>query len=169
MLYCTCNMLNMFRALLCPSSGARDYMCVITTCGVQCLVAGCRGSSAEQQAASPGRGMLHDVVVQHPSSWTHSLVPCAWPPTTSNQTLHTIGGNKTHIVSSSWWWAYECPKHVEHFISAINNSVVSSWVFFPTHIKNLFYYGYLLSDILVIRIYTVWIMQNWRLYFNGEG
>ena len=27
MVYCTCNMLNMFRALLCPSSGARDYMC----------------------------------------------------------------------------------------------------------------------------------------------
>jgi len=27
MIYCTYNMLNMFRALLCPSSGARDYMC----------------------------------------------------------------------------------------------------------------------------------------------
>ena len=39
-------MLNMFRALLCPSSGARDYMRVITAYGVQCLVAGCRGSSA---------------------------------------------------------------------------------------------------------------------------
>ena len=25
------------------------------------------------------------------------------PPTTSNQALHTIGGNNTHIVSSSWW------------------------------------------------------------------
>jgi len=27
MLYCTYNMLSMFRALLCPSSGARDYVC----------------------------------------------------------------------------------------------------------------------------------------------
>ena len=35
--YCTYNMLNTFRALLCPSSGARDYMCVITAYGVQCL------------------------------------------------------------------------------------------------------------------------------------
>jgi hypothetical protein len=51
----------MFRALLCPSSGARDYMRVITAYGVQCLVAGCRGSGAGQQAVRPGRGMLHDV------------------------------------------------------------------------------------------------------------
>ena len=49
----------MFWALLCPSSGARDYVCVITAYGVQCLVAGCRGSGAEQQAMRQGRGMLH--------------------------------------------------------------------------------------------------------------
>ena len=73
MVYCTYNMLNMFRALLCPSSGARDYMCVVIACGVQCLVTGCRVSGAGQQAVSPGRGMLHDTGVQHPSSWTHSL------------------------------------------------------------------------------------------------
>jgi len=30
----TYNLLNMFWALLCPSSGARDYTCVITTYGV---------------------------------------------------------------------------------------------------------------------------------------
>ena len=56
---CTYNMLNMFRVLLCPSSGARDYMCVTTAYGVQCLVAGCRGLGAEQQAMCPERGMLH--------------------------------------------------------------------------------------------------------------
>jgi len=38
MVYCTYHMLNTFRVLLCPSSGARDYMCVITAYGVQCLV-----------------------------------------------------------------------------------------------------------------------------------
>ena len=32
------------------------------------LVAGCRGSGAGQQAKCPGRGMLHDGVVQHPSA-----------------------------------------------------------------------------------------------------
>ena len=46
---------------------------------------------------------------------------------------HTIGGNNTHIVSSSWWWAYKCSKHVEHIISAIKHSVASSWFFFCTH------------------------------------
>ena len=60
MLYCTYDMLNMFRAPLCPSSGALDYMCVIATYGVQCLVAGCRGSGAGKQGVRPGRGMLHD-------------------------------------------------------------------------------------------------------------
>jgi len=34
MLYCTYNLLNMFRALICPSSGARDYSCVIAAHGV---------------------------------------------------------------------------------------------------------------------------------------
>ena len=38
-------------------------MCVITAYGVQCLVAGCRGSGTGQQAVRPGRGMLHDEVV----------------------------------------------------------------------------------------------------------
>jgi len=35
MVYCTYNMLNMFRAPLCQSSGAQDYMCVITAYSVQ--------------------------------------------------------------------------------------------------------------------------------------
>ena len=59
-------MLGMFRALLRPSSGAREYMCVITRYGVKCFITGCRGSGAGQQAVHPGRGMLH--VAQHPSS-----------------------------------------------------------------------------------------------------
>jgi len=33
-------------------------------------------------------------------------------------TVHTLG---------CWWWAYKCPKHVEHIISAIKRSVASSW------------------------------------------
>jgi len=59
--YFTYDMLNMFPALIRPSSGARDNMCVITAYGVQCLVAGCRGSGAGQQAVRPGRGLLHDL------------------------------------------------------------------------------------------------------------
>ena len=87
MLYCTYDMFNMFRALLCPSSGARDYVCYYR---LWCAVLGCwlSGSGAGQQAMRPGRGMLHNSVVQHPSSWTHSLLPCTWPrqPTTKHCT-----------------------------------------------------------------------------------
>ena len=50
-------------------------MCVITAYGVQCLVAGCRGSGAGQQAMCPERGMLHEL--QHPSSGTQSIL-CVW-------------------------------------------------------------------------------------------
>jgi hypothetical protein len=60
MIYCTYDMLNMFRALLGPPSGAIDYMCVIAVYGGQCLVVGCRWSGAGQQGVRPGRGMLHD-------------------------------------------------------------------------------------------------------------
>ena len=63
----------------------------------------------ELEAMCPGIWMLHDscniLLVQHPSSWTHNLLSCTRLPTTSNQALHTIGGNNTHIASSSWWWA----------------------------------------------------------------
>ena len=52
-------------------------MCVATAYGVQCLVTGCRGSGAGQQAVSPVRGML-----QHPSSWTQ---PAALHLTPDNQ------------------------------------------------------------------------------------
>ena len=77
MLYCTYDMFKMFRALICPSSGARDYLCVITAYGVQCLVVGCRGSDAGQPAVSPGRGMLHHAALhltpdnQRPSTSHH--------------------------------------------------------------------------------------------------
>ena len=57
-LYCIYGMLNMFRALLCPSSRAVDYMCVISAYGVPCLTAGCRGSDQGEQGVRQGRGML---------------------------------------------------------------------------------------------------------------
>ena len=159
MLYCTYDTLNMFGALLCPSSGAQDCMCVIAAYGVQCLVAGCQGSGEGQQGVRPGRGMLegccsiplpgqqpavlHLAPDSKQSSTAHaaslfldeSLLPFTWPPTASNQALHAIGCNNTHIVSSSWWWAWKCPKHVERIISAIKHSVTSSWFFFSTHMQ----------------------------------
>jgi hypothetical protein len=47
------------------------------------------------------------------------------PPVT--KALHTICVNNTSIVSSSWWRAYKCPKHVEQITSAIKHSAASSW------------------------------------------
>jgi hypothetical protein len=49
------------------------------------------------------------------------------PPAT--KALHTICGNNTSIVSNSWWWAYNCSKHVEQIISPIKHSVTSSYNF----------------------------------------
>jgi hypothetical protein len=55
-------------------------MCVIAAYGVQCLVAGCWGSGAGQQAVCPGRGMLHDwQFVQIPLSGRIACCPAFDP------------------------------------------------------------------------------------------
>ena len=61
----------------------------------------------------------------HPGRIACCSAPNSRPPAT--KALHTICSNNPSIVSSSWWWAYKCPKHVEQFISAIKHSVASSW------------------------------------------
>jgi hypothetical protein len=59
----------------------------------------------------------------------------------ATKALHATWCNKS-IVSSSWWWAYECPKHVEQIIRSINYWVASSWFSSPrisnnsVHIKH---------------------------------
>ena len=78
---CTYDTLNMFRGLLCPSSGARDYMCVITAYGVQCFFAGCRGQE-EGFCSIP----------------LPERTPCCPAHDPNSQSLHTIGGNRKHIV-----------------------------------------------------------------------
>ena len=50
-------MLNMFRVLLCPSPGARDYMCVVAEYGVQCL--GCWWSEVRCKTADYASGMRY--------------------------------------------------------------------------------------------------------------
>ena len=61
----------------------------------------------------------------HPGRIACCSTPNSRPPAT--KALHTICGNNTSIVSRSWWWAYECPKHIEQIIIAIKHSVASSW------------------------------------------
>ena len=61
----------------------------------------------------------------HPGRIACCPAPDRRPPSTKG--LHTICGNNTSIVSTSWWWAYKWPKLVEQIISAINHLVASSW------------------------------------------
>ena len=77
--------------------------------------------------------------IPYPERIAGCSVPDLQQPAT--KTSHTIGGNNTHVVSSSWWCALKCPKHVEHIISAMNHSVAPNWFFFCTHIN-----GYIKSS-----------------------
>ena len=61
----------------------------------------------------------------HPGHIACCSAPNSRPPAT--KALHTTCGNNTSIVSSYWWWAYKCPKHVEQIINAIKHPVASSW------------------------------------------
>ena len=106
MVYCAYNMLSMFRALLCPSSGARDYMCVITAYGVQCFVAGCWGSVQDSGLCVRHEGCYtNGQSCNIPHSGRIACCPALDLRQPATKALHTIGGNNTHIVSSSWWWA----------------------------------------------------------------
>ena len=87
------------------------------------FVAGSWLLGAGQQAMRPGWGKLCDWL--HPGSIACCSAPKSRLPAT--KALHTICGNNTSIVSSSWWWVYKCRKHVEQIISAIKHSVTSSW------------------------------------------
>ena len=62
-------------------------MCVITAYSVQCFVAGCRGSSAGQQATHPGRGMLHNC--SHATSLFLDVSPADLHLTPDNQQQST--------------------------------------------------------------------------------
>ena len=65
-------MLNMFRALLCPSSGTRGFMCVITAYGVLCL--GC--SLLEVRCRIPGYAFgMRDVAPLQSSNIPHRKLP----------------------------------------------------------------------------------------------
>jgi hypothetical protein len=97
------------------------------------LVAGSRLFGVELQAMCPGWGKLcHNF--PPPGRIACCSTPNSRPPAT--KALHTICGNNTSIVSSSWWWAYECPKHVEQIIIAIKHSVTSIWFSFVRLFKS---------------------------------
>jgi hypothetical protein len=100
MLYCTYNMLNMFRAHLCPSSGARDYMCVITAYGVRCL--GCWLSEVRCSWAAGYTSGMRDVARRPSRNIPHpgriACCPASHLQQPATKASHNIGGNNTYIV-----------------------------------------------------------------------
>ena len=95
--YC---LLNMFRAPLCPSSGAQD--CYTGGCCLWCLVlwfSSCR-SGVELRVMCPVCRML-----QHPANRTHNpqlyTRPTTWKP--KHQTPQAATTSITLL--SPWWWA----------------------------------------------------------------
>jgi hypothetical protein len=96
MVYWTYNSLNMFRAPLCPSSGARNYRDVHSVWHMALIMAGC------------WRGVCFWVMqssnIPHPqrSSILILLAGCL-------QTCMTCASAE-YTVNNSWWWAEEMPE-----------------------------------------------------------
>ena len=93
-------MLNMFRAPLCPSSGARDYMCVITAYGVRSL--GCWLLEVWCMAADYAFVMRDVARLVESCNIPHTERIAGCPPPDLQQPAtkasHTIGGNNTYSL-----------------------------------------------------------------------
>jgi len=118
--YC---LLSMFRAPLCPSSGAREYY--TGGCCLWYLVlwfSSCR-SGAELWVVCLVCGML-----QHPANRTHNPQLCTRPTTWKPKHQIPQAATPCIILPSSWRW---CPKHAEQAVRSVikKPSVASSWHF----------------------------------------
>jgi len=65
-----CNMVSMFRAPLCPSSGAQEYYTVVAACGISCCGFSSCWSRVELRVMCPVCRIL-----QHPANRTHNPLP----------------------------------------------------------------------------------------------
>ena len=94
--YC---LLNMFRAPLCPSSGAQEYYTVVAACGILCCGFQVAGLVWSWGLCVRFAGCY--------ASCKPDTQPSA-PHQTSNlktTARHTTGSNHCIILLSSWWWA----------------------------------------------------------------
>ena len=94
--YC---LLNMFRAPLCPSSGAQEYYTVVAACGIWCC--------GFQVAGLVWSWWLCLVcrMLQYPANQTHNPQLHTRPATWKTGARNTTGSNHCIILLSSWWWA----------------------------------------------------------------
>ena len=107
MVYCVYNPLNMFRALICPSSGARDYTCY---CRIWCVMHWLLVVGGQVQGSR--------LCVRDEGSCSSSFpAPDRRPPAT--KALHTICGNNKYslelLMMGIWvpetcWADYNCNK-----------------------------------------------------------
>jgi len=95
----------------------------------------------------------------HPGRIACCPAPDRRPPAT--KALHTICGNNTSIDSSSWWWAYKCPKHVEQIISAIKHLVASRW-FSSLRLKGNFFTSWNIR--FKINIFSMYLVSTPVIY-----
>ena len=150
----------MFRALICPSSGVCVYVVelphwLISFLACCVLELGC--GSARVVSGLTAAGDSHNF--PHPGHIACCSTPNSRPPAT--KALQTICGNNTSIVSSSWWWAYKCPKHVEKITIVIKHSVASSW--FPSlHAYNTMH-GQTYIKLIVV---TQWISSDLKYHHD---
>ena len=92
--YC---LLNMFRASLCPSSGAQEYYTVVAACGIWCC-----GFQVAGLVWSWGLCVRFN---QHPANRTHNPQVHTRPATWKTKARNTTGSSHCIIILSSWWWA----------------------------------------------------------------
>ena len=109
--YFTASMLNMFRTLIHPSSGAYDFS-IVSPHWLCILVLNCVGVSV----------WLVGVV----SLWQVSACHTDYHHNQPHRNSNTHRNKNTQPmwwynrkVACTWWWMYWCPKHVEHRRSEI--------------------------------------------------
>ena len=102
--YC---LLNMFRASLCPSSGAQEYYTVVAACGISCCGFSSSWSGMELRVMRPVCRMLvyQHPANQHPANRTHNPQIHTRPATWKTTARNTTDSNHCIILLSSWWWA----------------------------------------------------------------
>jgi len=91
------------------------------------LVVGCYEQSSRLCVRDEGNWCI--CMCRHDSYNAKRLFPyniIKWLVISTGSALWPLWG--TSIISSSWWWACKCPKHVEQIISAIKHSVASVWL-----------------------------------------
>ena len=69
--YC---LLNMFRAPLCPSSGAQEYYTVVAACGISCCGFSSSWSGVELRVMCPVCRMLAGLLAQNVSGTTMPII-----------------------------------------------------------------------------------------------